>query len=141
MFEKFFLVNIKEKGINLKSIENLDVYKRTHKLTLNLYKITKHFPQQEKYGLTNQIRRAAASINSNLMEGAHRNSIKEYIQFAAIARGSSGELKYQLLLAKDLNYINEKKYYKFNKEINDISKMIAGLIRSLKKKTNTNTKN
>jgi len=118
----------------LNSIEKLDVYKRTHLLTLDLYKLTKNFPKSEKYGLINQIRRAAVSINSNLIEGAHRNGVKEYIQFAGIARGSSGELKYQLLLAKDLKYIKKEKYKELKKEINDISKMIAGLIRSLRKK-------
>jgi len=75
-----------------------------------------------------KIRRASSSINANLIEGGHRNTRGEYKQFVGIARGSVGELKYHLLLAKDLGYIDDKDY---SLKINEISKMLSGLIKSL----------
>ena len=80
------------------SVEDLDVFKLAHALTLELYKITASFPVEEKFGLVSQIRRSSSSICANLMEGSHRNNTGEYRQFAGIARGSTGELKYHLLL-------------------------------------------
>ncbi|AGB42146.1 S23 ribosomal protein [Halobacteroides halobius DSM 5150] len=116
----------------MKYIEDLDVFQKAHKLTIDLYKTTDSFPKEEKYGLVSQIRRASSSINSNLMEGSHRKTQGEYKQFVGIARGSVGELKYHILLAKDLDYISEEKYLEFKERINQISKMLAGLMRSIK---------
>ena len=76
----------------MKSVKNLDIYKKAHDLTLSLYKQTKYFPEDEKYGLISQIRRVVVSINSNLMEGYHRNGLKEFRQFIEISKGSAGEL-------------------------------------------------
>jgi four helix bundle protein len=114
-------------------IENLDVFKKSHDLTLDLYKLTAQFPPAEKFGLTSQMRRASASICANLMEGSHRNSKKEFRQFAGISRGSVGELKYHLLLAKDLNYIPENYYETCRNDLDRISKMLHGLIGSLER--------
>ena len=113
------------------SIEGLKVFKKSHELTLDLYKLTGEFPPEEKFGLTSQIRRASASICANLIEGSHRNNRKEYRQFAGISRGSAGELKYHLLLAKDLTYISEDNYQSCLGEVNEISRMLHGLVRSL----------
>jgi four helix bundle protein len=113
------------------SVENLKVFKKSHELTLDLYKLTTQFPSEEKFGLTSQIRRSSASICANLIEGSHRNNTKEYRQFAGISRGSVGELKYHLLLAKDLNYISENHYKNHLDTVNDISKMLFGLVKSL----------
>ena len=104
-----------------------------------LYRLTKQFPTDEKFGLISQIRRASSSICANLMEGSHRNNSGEYRQFAGISRGSTGELKYHILLAKDLEYITLDDYLTQMKEINDISKMLHGLINSLTHKTHTHT--
>jgi len=76
----------------VRSAKDLDVFKKANKLTINLYKETKKFPRHEKYGIINQLRRAAVSINSNLMEGYHRNGLKEFRQFIEISKGSAGEL-------------------------------------------------
>ena len=92
----------------VKRVEELDVFKNGHNLTLNIYKISKKFPADEKFSLTQQIRRAAASICTNLMEGSHRLGRKEFRQFVGIAKGSAGELKYHLLLVS--NYINKRIY-------------------------------
>ena len=94
----------------MKKVEELDVFKLSHALALEAFEITKSFPEEEKFGLIPQMRRAAYSIPMNLMEGAHRLGSKEYRQFAGIARGSTGEIKYQLLLSKDLTYISENSY-------------------------------
>ncbi len=114
-----------------KTVEDLEVFKRSHRLTLETYKVTKRFPPSEKFGLIPQMRRAAASIPTNLIEGSHRVSRTEYRYFVGIAKGSAGELKYHFLLAKDLGYISEAEYVFFREEIEVISKMLTGLIRSL----------
>lgn len=125
----------------MKSVEELEVFKRAHMLTLELYKSTSKFPSEEKFGLISQIRRASSSICANLIEGSHRINTGEFRQFVGISNGSTGELKYHILLAKDLNYIDLEKYNFLNQEINTISKMLRGLINSLTQKTNTNTSN
>lgn len=111
--------------------EDLTVFQQAHKLTLDLYKITKEFPLNEQWGLTNQIRRASASICANLLEGSHRNNSKEYRQFVGIAKGASGELKYHLLLAYDLGYLAPEIYAKVREENEEICKMLYGLVKSL----------
>jgi four helix bundle protein len=115
----------------IKSVEELDVYKKAHALTLELYKITRDFPDDEKFGLISQIRRVASSINANLLEGSHRINTKEFRQFVGISRGSAGELKYHLLLSKDLGYVVIETYELLIKEIETITKMLYGLIKSL----------
>jgi four helix bundle protein len=113
------------------SVDELEVFKKGHELTLKIYKASKEFPPEEKFSLTSQIRRAAASICANLMEGSHRLSRKEFRQFAGIAKGSAGELKYHLLLTKDLGYLPVEKYQGLRLELEEISKMLTGLINSL----------
>ncbi len=124
--------------------EDLMVFEMAHTLTLELYKITDNFPKNEEYGLISQIRRASASICANIMEGSHRNNSLEFRQFVGIANGSVGELKYYLLLSKDLGCIKTEKYEKLIDLLNSISKMLRSLSKSLKAKsntiTNTNTK-
>ncbi len=115
----------------IKTVEDLDVFKETHRLTLDLYQITKSLPREEKFGLVSQIRRASSSVNANLMEGNYRKSNKEYRQFSIIARGSIGELKYHLLLGRDLGYITKEEYLDLRKRADNISKMLTGLIKAL----------
>jgi four helix bundle protein len=115
----------------VKSVEELEVFKKGHNLTLDVYKITKKFPAEEKFGLIPQMRRAAASMCTNLMEGSHRLGKKEFRQFVGIAKGSAGELKYHLLLAKDLGYLPENQFATLRSEAEEISKMLNGLAKSL----------
>lgn len=117
--------------IKIDSVEDLDVFKRSHQLTLNVYKMSEKLPADEKFGIIAQMKRAAASICTNLMEGSYRLNRGEYRQFVGIARGSSGELKYHLLLAKDLGYISESDYLRYRVESDEISKMLKGLAKSL----------
>ncbi len=119
--------------------EELEVFKKSHKLTLDIYKVTENFSQAEKFGLVSQMRRSSSSICTNLLEGSHRLSRKEFRQFVGIAKGSAGELKYQILLSKDLGYLPEREYLDLRDEIEQISKMLNGLVKSLTD-TDTDTK-
>ena len=115
----------------MKKVEELDVFKLSHSLTLEVFEITKTFPEEEKFGLISQMRRAAYSIPMNLMEGAHRLGSKEYRQFVGIAKGSAGEIKYQLLLVKDLKYISEDHYSNLKQKYERVIQMLTKLARSL----------
>ncbi|MEI7883718.1 MAG: four helix bundle protein [Clostridia bacterium] len=109
----------------------LIVWQKSHELVLKIYEISKDFPREEMFGLTSQIRRSAVSIPSNIVEGKARNYNKEYIRFLLIARGSLEEMKYQLLVAKDLHYINDSNYETINKLADEVGKMLNGLINKL----------
>ena len=119
----------------IKSWEDLDVWKKAHQLTLRICQLTKEFPREERYRLIDQLCRASASISTNIVEGKSRASIKEYIKFLSIAKGSTEEAKYLILLSKDLSYIDSKTYERLTQEYEEISKMLNGLIRSLRRKT------
>lgn len=109
----------------------LVVWQKSHELVLRIYEITKAFPREEQFGLISQLRRAAVSIPSNIVEGKARGSNKEYKRFLLMARGSLEELKYQLLLAKDLQYINEMIYEDTLNEAKVIGRMLHGLLQSI----------
>ncbi len=94
----------------MKTLKDLEVWKKGITLVTDIYVLTKNFPKEEVYGLTNQLRRAAVSIPSNIAEGAARQSNKEFIHFLYIALGSFVELDTQLIIAQNLNYINEKDF-------------------------------
>jgi four helix bundle protein len=106
----------------------LIVWQKSHELVLKIYGTTKGFPKDEQFGLISQLRRAAVSIPSNIVEGKARGSNKEYKRFLLMARGSLEEVKYQLLLSRDLGYIDEKTYDEFVKMTDAIGKMLNGLI-------------
>ncbi|WBL14835.1 four helix bundle protein [Sutcliffiella sp. NC1] len=112
-------------------INKLVVYQKAHKLVLAIYKITKSFPKEEQFALTSQMRRAAVSVPSNIVEGKARGSVREYKRFLLMARGSLEELKYQILLARDLKYIDEVNYSHLLSLANEVGKMLNGLISRL----------
>lgn len=114
----------------MKKVEELDVFKLSHSLALEVFQLTKTLPGEEKFGLISQMRRAAYSVPMNLMEGSHRLSSKEYQQFVGIARGSAGEMKYQLLLVKDLKYISEESYSQLLPECEHVSQRLTKLAKS-----------
>ena len=118
----------------MKSHYDLDVWKKSIDLVKEIYEISKFFPKEEIYGLTSQIRRAAVSIPSNIAEGASRQSNKEFIQFLYIALGSSSEVETQIIIAKELSFI--KDIESILKQIKEIKKMINGLLRYIKTKSN-----
>lgn len=115
--------------------ENLEVWKKAHEFTLYVYKVTKNFPSEEKYSLVDQLKRAASSVPTNIVEGNERNSNKEFIQFLFTAKASLAESKYHLYLAKDLGYLNASDYEKLLVLSNEVGKMINGLITYLKSKS------
>jgi four helix bundle protein len=116
----------------MQDFRNLDVWKKSHELTLAVYRATRSFPDDERFGLTSQLRRSAASIPANLAEGCGRGSDADFGRFAQLAMGSSSEVEYHLLLSRDLSYLNNEAYMLLNDEITRIKRMIAALIRKLR---------
>ena len=115
--------------------KDLDVYKKSVEMVVEVYGLTAKFPKEEMFGLVSQIRRSATSVPSNIAEGSARNSAKDYVRFLYIALGSAAELETQLLIASRLNFIQQADYEIFSQKINTISKMLQGLIRHNKKKS------
>lgn len=116
----------------IKSFTDLNAWKTGHGLVLLIYKITKEFPKEEIFGVTNQLRRAAVSITSNIAEGFSRISYKEKLQFYSMSLGSLTELQNQILIAKDVNYLNKEKFDDVAKQTVNLSKLINGLIKKCK---------
>lgn len=113
--------------------ENLEVWKKSHELTLEIYKLTNSFPKQEQFRLVDQLCRSVSSVPANIVEGRGRYSYKEFIKFLYISRGSLEETKYHLLLSKDLNYINDTQYDDLMNKCIKIGKMLNGLIKQISK--------
>ena len=118
----------------LKNYKELKVWQKAYQLCVEICKITKSFPKEERYELTSQIRMAAVSVPSNVVEGYGRKTTREYIQALHIAYGSNCELETQILLSGDLGYIEAEVLEKLQKDIGDIERMLKGLIESLKER-------
>jgi len=116
----------------MSDISKLNAWKEAHQFVLQIYKLTKKFPPDERFRLVDQICRSANSIAANLVEGNGRSYKKEYLQFVFLARGSLDETKYHLLLAKDLGYITEKEYIDLIGCSDNVGKLINGLIKYLR---------
>lgn len=116
----------------IKSFTDLNAWREGHYLVLDVYKVTKNFPKEELFGLTNQLRRAAVSFTSNIAEGFSRNSYKEKIQFYIIALGSLTEIQNQLLVARDIGYITKEEFDKIASQTIKVSKITNGLIKKSK---------
>ena len=114
--------------------KNLKVWEKSNCLTKKIYELTSKFPKQEQFGVISQIRRAAYSIPVNIVEGKSRKNTKEFIQFLNISNASLEEVRYFIFLSKDLKYINEEDYLMLENKCEEISKMLNGLINSLKEK-------
>lgn len=120
----------------IKEFYELDAWKKGHELVLEIYKITKDFPKEEKFGITDQLRRAASSTTANIAEGFERYHFNDKIKFYYQSRGSVAEVQNFLLLSRDLEYIDSKKCEELIKETNDIRQLINGLIRSIENQKN-----
>ena len=116
----------------IKSFTDLDAWKEGHKLVLMIYRITKGFPKEELFGLVSQMRRCAVSITSNIAEGFSRRSYKEKAQFYSVALGSITELQNQLLIAKDVGYVNGSNFQDIAEQAIKVHKIVNGLIKSSK---------
>jgi four helix bundle protein len=114
------------------SFEKLEVWQDTRELTKTIYKITKHFPEEERFGLTNQMRRAAVSVSSNIVEGSYRSSGKDKSNFMTIAYSSLMELLNQTFIAYDLSYIDENQFAEIRSQIEKISNKLNSLSKYFK---------
>jgi len=112
---------------------NLVAWQDAMELVKEVYRATADFPASESFGLTNQLRRAAVSVPSNLAEGAGREGTKEFLQFLSISRGSLCELETQIILAKNLGYMNNPD--NLLTRIDRLFALMGGLMNSLRKRT------
>ena len=119
----------------MKDFRTLKVWEKAHALTLAIYKSTENFPKQEPYALTNQIQRAAISIPTNIAEGCGKDSDAELKRYFVIAMGSSSELEYLLLLARDLGYLSDENHQILNNDLTEVRRMLNALIQKLKTST------
>lgn len=115
-----------------KNYRELKVWQAGKDLTINVYNITKKYPSTEQFGLTSQTQRAAVSIPSNIAEGFGRHGSNEFKRFLSIAYGSVAELETQLTIANELKYFGDEEYDKLIDSTTQISKMLSGLIKSLR---------
>ena len=114
---------------NIHSFTDLNTWKEGHKLVVLIYQSSREFPKEEQFGLTNQIRRAAVSITSNIAEGFSRHSFKEKVQFYSIALGSLTEAQNQLMIGRDIGYLSKDAYEKLAAQTIIVSKLCNGLIK------------
>jgi len=113
----------------LTKFEDLQVWQKSHQLVLEIYKTTKKFPDNERYGLISQMRRAAVSIPANIAEGFRKRGKRDKINYYNISQGSLDELNYYLILSRDLEFITE--INPLLNKIEEIAKMLSGLIKSI----------
>ena len=112
--------------------KKLDVWNRAISFVTRIYDVTRDYPREELYGIVSQMRRAALSIPCNISEGAARQSTKDYIRFLYISLGSASELDVQITVSRNLNYLSDNMFCEISAENEEISKMLMGLIKSLK---------
>ncbi|MFH1859981.1 MAG: four helix bundle protein [bacterium] len=115
----------------MRSFRDLRVWDKSHKWVLAVYRATIMFPQQEQYGLTSQLRRAASSVPTNIAEGCGRSGQREFSHFLQIAMGSASESEYLLCLAHDLGYIESELNKELTAQVIEIKCMLTGLIQKL----------
>ena len=115
-----------------RDFKQLKVWEKAHQLALHIYKITSDFPKNEQYGLVSQLRRAAASIPTNIAEGYGRSGQTERGHFLNIAIGSASEVEYLLILANDLGYIPEAEYCKCSDNTIAVRRMLISLYRKIR---------
>lgn len=118
--------------LQMRNFQDLLVWRKSHHLTLKVYKVCLTLPKEEVYGLISQMKRSSSSIPTNIAEGRGRDSNPEMRRFLIIASGSSSELEYQLILARDLNYISDEIY----KELSDLAVEIREMIHAFVKNLN-----
>jgi four helix bundle protein len=116
----------------MRNYEDLQVWRKAHGLTLAIYKVTQGFPNEERFGLTSQIRRSCASIGANLAEGCGRRSDGEMARFVQIAMGSGSELSYHLLLARDLGLVSKASFEPLRSDLSEVMRMLSSLSQKLK---------
>ena len=116
-----------------KSFEEIISWQKARQFNKRIYEITDNQNFKKDFDLVRQIRRASISISSNIAEGFERNTDKEFIHFLYIAKASAGEVRSQLYLALDLNYIEKTEFEELFNDVSDVSKLISGFIKYLNK--------
>ena len=120
----------------MRDYKKYDIWKLSHFLTLEIYKITEGFPKEEVFGLTSQSRRASSSVGINIVEGCGRGSDEDFKRFLRNASGSAFEVEYILLLSKDLNYISEEKFIELTPKAEELKIKISKLILKIEEDIN-----
>jgi len=116
----------------MKDFKELKVWQKAHQLTLKVYRCSKQFPSDERFALTAHLCKTATSIPSNIAEGCGREGDRELARFLTIATGSASELEYQLLLARDLNYLPADSHTAINAQVCELRRMLYRFVQSLK---------
>ena len=117
------------------SFRNLAVWQRSIELTLAVYKLTSSFPDSERFGLTNQLRRASVSVASNIAEGYGRSTKGEYVQFLGHARGSNSEVETQIVIATALGLGSKEMLQTAEELCNEVGRMLGAMMKSLRSKS------
>jgi len=115
----------------LKDFRDLKVWGKAHGFVLDVYRNSRDFPADERFGLTVHLRRSATSITSNIAEGCGRGTDKDFARFLTIAAGSASETEYQILLARDLGYLSHETYGALDSQVNEVKRMLNSLIQTL----------
>jgi four helix bundle protein len=116
----------------MRNYEDLQVWRKAHSLTLEIYRHTRCFPSEERFGLTSQIRRSCSSIGANLAEGCGRRSDAEMARFVQIAMGSGAELSYHLRLAHDLQFLSKPTFERLRSDLSEVMRMLSSLSQKLR---------
>ncbi|WP_221028833.1 four helix bundle protein [Actomonas aquatica] len=123
----------------MKDYRDLEVWRRSHDLVLAVYRASQCFPNDERFGLTSQLRRSAASIPANLAEGCGRHSDAELARYVEISHGSASETEYHLLLARDLGFLEAGAHESLADEVGQIKRMLGSLFRRLRPASSDNS--
>lgn len=117
----------------IRNYKKIIAWQKSHAITLSVYRITKNFPADERFGITSQLRRAAYGVPSNIAEGSGRDSNRDYLRFLYISLASLKETEYFLLLAHDLGYISDADFEAHTEDVNVAFGVLSGLIKAVKK--------
>jgi four helix bundle protein len=124
----------------MRNYRDLQVWKKAHDLTLELYRVSQRFPREEIYGITGQLRRATVSIGANLAEGCGRRTSTELARFVRIALGSASELDYHLLLSRDLGFMSSDDFTSSTAKLTEVRKMLTSFLQSVEEQIETQSR-
>ncbi len=116
----------------MRDFHGLIVWQKSHVLTLKVYQVTRRFPKDERFGLISKLRRSASSVPANLAEGCGRGSEQDFARFVQIAMGSSTEVEYHVLLAKDLGYVSDNDFIELTDSVHEVKRMLTSLLKSVR---------
>jgi len=115
----------------MRNFKDLKVWHKAHRFVVSVYEHTRSFPAEERFVLTAQLRKSATSVPSNIAEGCGRESERELARFLSIAAGSASESEYQLLLARDLGYLEPEAHGALDAQVNEVKRMLNSFIKTL----------